>query len=230
MASKVTVILITLVYIFAFAFLVRADPTGPDSIVRGTNETWSGSTSGEMVNISGGYIAKMNITSTQQNSRWKAFLGNVVGKFTLNDGSGATIYDWSSASVAGEVLASRNSTSIDWSSIGCASTANMEAENTALGHFGSDNITATFNKTGGNYQIAGQAANNCPATNPYVNNNTQDTAFQEIVLSVGGDIVYAANINATATGYDGNTYDFQMIVPEGTAAGNTPYYLYVELD
>jgi hypothetical protein len=51
----------------------------------------------------------------------------------------------------------------------------------------------------------------------------------------GGSVVYAALTTDNGHGYDGvtgNTYDFQMIVPERGVddwASSTAYYFYVEL-
>lgn len=232
MASKIGVILTTLVLLFAFTVLVSADPSGPDSIVVGLNTTKAVSGNGMLLNISGGYIAKTTVTTTQQNERWKAFLGEIVGKFTLDDNTGSTIYDWSSASAGGEVLAS-TSASVTWSGIGCATTGQMDTESAALGITGSDNITATFKNTSVvNYIIAGQDNNGCRSALTYVNNITQGagTTFEEVALISGTDMVYSSKIEADSTGYDGNTYDFQMLVPDEDGAVNTEYYLYVELD
>jgi hypothetical protein len=46
-------------------------------------------------------------------------------------------------------------------------------------------------------------------------------------------IIYATILENDLAGYDGQTYDFQMLVPENGSqgfTGATAYYLYVELD
>jgi hypothetical protein len=62
--------------------------------------------------------------------------------------------------------------------------------------------------------------------------------FEEIALydgateAGGGNIIYASILEEDVAGYDGATYDFQMIVPENglsTFSSRTAYYLYVEL-
>ena len=160
------------------------------------------------------------------------------GSFTLDDSSGSTIYDWSIATVGGEVYATRNSSTIVWTTVGCANTSNLESENSALGHSSADdNITATFSGSTHVEFFVGAvniSQNSCPTLNTYVGNSSQDSSFEEIALyeSTGGNLVYATILEDDVVGFDGDVYDFQMIVPEvGTPgfSGSTAYYLYVEL-
>jgi hypothetical protein len=216
--------------------LVLSLPTGPDDIDVVSNQT-KNITSGYQVNISGGYIAKLNMTATVQNPRWKAFVGWINGLFTLDDASGSTIYDWSLTSISGQVYATRSSGTITWASIGCASEANVEAENTALDHTGlSDNITATFKSSTHRAFVVGSTpilTDACDySLNTYVGGVAQDLDFDEVVLYDSSNIIYASILQQNTAGYDNNNYDFQMIVPENggsTWAGITPYYLYIEL-
>ena len=102
-----------------------------------------------------------------------------------------------------------------------------------------DNLNITFNLTAGATHrqfIVGSKtfpANYCPTLNTYVNNVTQDTHFEEMALYDGTNVVYSTNIDKNTNGFDSNSYDFQMIVPENGApswTSSTAYYLYVELD
>ena len=222
------------VLMVSFSFVSSA-PTGIDSIAYNFNETKAAS-SAMMVNISGGYVSSFNLTASVQNSRWKAFVGEVFGKFTLDDASDNTIYDWSFATVTGRVYATRTASTPTWSSIACASTANLEAENTAMSHTGvSDNITATFSDAShvgfyvGSTQFLDDACSH--TVNTYVG-GTSTSAFEEVALYDGANVIYTGLLEQDATGFDGNSYDFQMIVPENGSAGfsgATAYYLYVEL-
>ena len=223
------------IFILMFSFS-SAIPTGPDGIDYNYNST-KNATSAKIVNISGGYISSFNLTASVQNSRWKAFVGEVIGTFTLDDATGNTIYDWTLGAVTGRIYATRNSSTPLWSNIACASTANLEAENTAINHNGVyDNITATFNDTNHGVFWVGSVSfslNQCSHTvNTYVG-GTSTADFEEVALYDGVNLVYASILEQDSLGYDGSTYDFQMIVPEdGTPgySGVTAYYLYVELD
>lgn len=228
-------ILFILVTLFLFSF-VLADPTGPDSINITSNSTWAGSTSGTIVNTSGGYVSDLNITATVQDTRWKAFVGWINGAFTLDDSTGSTIYDWSISTVSGEVYATRASGAVSWGNIACASAANITAEDTALEHALEDNITSTFTGTNtGTYVVAGTSigAGACSSIYTYVDNATQSSLFEEFILYDDTNLIFATNIEDMDGGYDGNNYDFQMIVPENgneTFSSSTAYYLYVELN
>ena len=222
-------------FLFSVNF-VLANPEGPGTVDPISNETFAGSETGTMVNISGGYIATLNISAVFQNPRWKAFIGWVTGEFSLRDAGGSVIYDWTTVVSSGQVYATRNSSVINWGSIGCATPANMEAENTELDLTNSwDNITATFSGSTHDPFWVGSTnilANTCPSLNTFVNNESQTDFFEEVVLFDGVSIVYAAILEDMATGYDGDGYDFQMLVPEvGTPgfSGATAYYIYVEV-
>ncbi|HDK41847.1 MAG TPA: hypothetical protein ENG87_00595 [Candidatus Pacearchaeota archaeon] len=101
-----------------------------------------------------------------------------------------------------------------------------------------DNITATFNdNTHSAFYVASVSitANSCPTLNTYVNDASQDTSFEEVALyeALGGNIIYSTILEQDTTGFDGNSYDFQMIIPENGDpgfTGLTTYYLYVELN
>jgi hypothetical protein len=224
----------------AFLNFVSAVPSGPDSIVL-ANETKSASAA-LTVNVSGGYITTMNITATTQNTKWKGMVGQVTGSFTLDDSTGSSLFDWSLTNVGGEIYATRNSTTPTWSGIRCANNSLMETENYLMNHTTSyDNITKTFNGTShASFVVATTtiSANSCPTVNTYIANVSQDTDFEEVVLTdstnftIGGMLIYTSVIETNVVGFDGNSYDFQMIVPENglaTYTGATAYYLYVEL-
>lgn len=229
----ITLIILTAMLASHFAL---AQPVGPSGITMVSNET-KGTTAGVEVNISGGTISTLNITAVSQNLKWKAFVGYVTGKFTLDDASSSTIYDWTLTTVSGQIYTTRNSTTPTWSSIACADLTDIENENVALSHTNpQDNLTSTFtSSTHPEFFVGGVqiAQDSCGfALNTYVNNVSQGSEFYEVALSAEDNIVYATIIEEDETGFDGNDYDFQMIVPEVGSpgfSGSTAYYLYVEL-
>jgi hypothetical protein len=233
--EKTIVLTLLLLTTLLFSSLVIATPTGPTSINITSNET-KVTTAGTIVNISGGIISKMNITASVQNPHWKAFVGWIDGKFTLDDSSGSTIYDWTLSTIGGEVYATRASGVANWGTISCADAAEITAEDVALNHTSEDNITSTFTAANNSktFLVAGTtiAAGDCSSTNTYVNNATQTAVFEEVILHDTSNIIFTTVLEEDVAGYDGADYDFQMIVPEvalGTWTGSTAYYLYVEL-
>ncbi len=233
-------ILLVGLFLFYEISLVLAAPEGPSSINVTANRTKT-ATAAQMINVTGGNITAINLTAVIQDVKWKAFVGWIDGRFTLDDAGGQTIYDWTLSSITGEVYATRQSGSVTWGSIVCANTTTMEAENTALAHSSAqDNITATFSRAAlanhSAFVVSGTtiSANSCNGTlNTYVSDASQNTDFEEVVLYDSANIVYATILESDATGYDGSTYDFQMLVPDNGSATWTSkiaYYLYVELN
>lgn len=217
-------------------FLVSAVDT-PDSVEAVANETKT-TGSGQMINISGGYISKLNVSANAQNPHWKAFVGWVHGSFTLDDSSGNTIYDWTMTSIGGEIFATRIDSTIGWSSVECADLTSVENENTILHHTNDeDNISATFDFSGthNTLVVGGQsmAANSCPTLNTHVSDLEQDSTFEEVILKDTNEyLIFTTILEENSTGFDGSGYDFQMLVPENGSeswSGSIPYYIYVEL-
>ncbi len=233
--KKKVLFLLFLMGILATSALILALPDNPeiDSV---SNSTYSNPNSG-FVNISGGVIAKINLTANFQNTRWKAFAGNITGKYTLSDASGSTIFDWTYSSTTGKIYSTRSSGSITWADVNCSTASNLTDENSKLA-FGdsSDNLTNTFNNvTHSPFTAAGNQiyANTCPTLNTYRNNATQDADFEEMILSDKVNTLYTTILENDAVGYDGALYDFQMIVPDNASSAwssSIAYYLYVELD
>ena len=232
MDFKVMLVFVLLIGVLGF---VAAAPVGPDFLNITENSSWSGSTGGAEINISGGIISSINVSATMQNSKWKAFVGWVDGKFTLDDASDSSIYDWSLSSIGGQVYTTRASGSITWASIACASAGEIVAEDTALVHIGEDNISSSFSSVNtGTYVVSGVSigVGDCSSANSYVSNESQSASFEEFILYDTSNIVFATEIEDAVAGYDGADYDFQMIVPENASesfSGSTAYYLYVEI-
>lgn len=186
-------------------------------------------------------ITTVVFDSIQQDQSWKAYVGNVSGKLTLDDADNNTIYDWSDLGApSGEVYASRFS-NIDFSDVRCAATSTINTEMTFNNMTGSeaDSINNTFNYTihSSFYVGAKQIPqNNCSSTALYVSDShvvpTTTSDFQEILLEDNSNqFLYSSLINDDTVGFDDGVYDFQMIVAESNVkASPTTYYFYLELD
>jgi hypothetical protein len=233
--KRIAVLTLFFLTLLLFCSIAIATPTGPSNINVTANES-KVTTAGRMVNISGGIISKMNVTASVQNPHWKAFVGWIDGKFTLDDSLGSTIYDWTLSSVGGEIYATRASGVASWGTISCANASEITTEDVALNQTGEDNITSTFvpANNSATFVVAGTtiSASTCFSTNTYVNNLTQTTTFEEVILHDESNIIFATILEEDSTGYDGGAYDFQMLIPENGAdtwVSSTAYYLYVEL-
>lgn len=81
------------------------------------------------------------------------------------------------------------------------------------------------------------AAGECPSTSLFgANGDVNDANFEEVLLydQANHDLIFASILDEEATnGFDGNDYDFQMLVLEnghGTDTDTTVYHFYVELE
>lgn len=192
-------------------------------------------------NDTGGQIITLSLSLEQQDTAWKAYVGNVTGSYVLKNSNNYSIYEWPlGTSITGEVYLSRNS-SVTWTagSVTCADDAEILAEQAifGMGNTDPDNINSTFNSTEHtSFEAGTNSLNTCPATALWVNDtfqaqNATTAVFQEVVLHDTHTIVFAALINNDKGGFvNSSTFDFQAIVPENkTSSAGTAYYFYVEL-
>jgi hypothetical protein len=224
--------------LIALAMLSQAAaaPTGPDNISNNTIEPPS-PTSGYLLNASGGTIMNYTFNVTQTNSHWQGLVGNIVGRFALQDAESSALFNWDVTSVTGELFATRNSTVPDWTNIACADSSIILTEETALNITSTrdDSINRTFSSKAHEAFFAGTSnilKDTCYSTALNVNNTRQSTDFQELLLTDGTNIIFTSLLENNAYGFNNQTYDFQMILPGIALEGdqpNTAYYLYVEL-
>ena len=231
--------------IVIFLSLVYAAPVGPSAtLVESRTRAIPGNAT---INEStgGGYIYVHTFDVLEQNKRWKAYVGNVTGSLTLDDASGYTIYDWDLGTVTGEVYATRDIDTVNWTGITCANISHLTDEDSAMSHTRIDSINNTFNGSSKNHPafLVGPIdipQDDCYSILTYVNDTAQSTTeyFPEIVLyDNDSKIVYATKMENNLPGFDGannsvnNTYDFQILVPENgqSSSSSIAYYFYVEL-
>jgi hypothetical protein len=235
-----TCIALALFFLLLQSHFALSAPSGP-TITFVNNESKTPQPAA-LLNTSGGTITTVTLNVTSQNLRWKAYVGNITGTLTLDDASDNTIFDWALTEVNGEIYATRQQASINWTGINCSNSTHIELENVAMNHTNrDDNITATFSSQTHSAFYAGTSeilADTCHSVYTYVNSSSQQSYFEEVVLYDGtnvsnGNIVYATPLEKDVFGFDNETYDFQMILPERglpTWTGSTAYYFYVELN
>ncbi len=226
--------------LLASVFVFAQVPQGPEFIFN--NSVNATPIPAASIITAGGTFTTLVLNATSQNLKWKAYVGNVTGKLTLQDSSGYNIYDWVLSSVEGEVYVSRNN-SINWSAIRCADNSSIATEESALSitHGKIDSINVTFNRSIHAQFYVGLVQINqstCPAINTFVNGSRQTASvssqFQEVLLRDDKTrIVYATPLNSSTYGYaTGSRFDFQLIVPDFGSeqiSSQVPYYFYVEL-
>jgi hypothetical protein len=239
---KTLLLLLGILVLLPYAQFVFAEPSAPPAILNGGSERRNLS---ELTDISiqaqGGNITQIDIDALTITRSWQGYYGNISGGITLDDANNNTFYNWSvtAGSAAGEVYATRNDT-ITWTGINCTSSAQRSSEESFLSQFAGDgdSVTNTFNTTTHPSFIVGSeniTADSCFSTNTNVNGAPDVNRFHQVLLTDGSaaeNIVYTSLIDPAQTGYDGGTYDFQLLVGEDESDGNegpTTYYIWVEL-
>ncbi|MGB9748528.1 MAG: hypothetical protein ACP5OZ_05160 [Candidatus Woesearchaeota archaeon] len=237
--------LLSFVFLIGLSILVSATdtPRFPDQL----NKTERGRHSPmgvKSLEALAGNISYLSIYTEAVTQAWQGYIGNISGTIVLDDANNRTLYDWALPNPSGEVYATR-SNSINWSTgnIICANNSVITNEELALNINNAedmDSINRTFNMTfSGDIYVATNhitAASNCRQANLYVSDAWENSGiFKEILLYdiANNKTIYTAIIHkGYAVGYDGNTYNFQLIVPEDGHYGDTStttYYFYVEI-
>ncbi|NTV23053.1 MAG: hypothetical protein HGA85_01595 [Nanoarchaeota archaeon] len=210
-----------------------------------TNSSWStkNASTPQSRNDSRGTITTVSLNAEQQNSKWKAYVGNVSSTFVLDDSGGYSIYQWTMDSFSGQVYITRNN-SISWAGVTCAGLGDKSYEDTVINHNSTraDSVNRTFVAQTHKAFTVGSTAisqNTCYSTATWKNDTAQvlSTAipFQEVLLTDGNDMIYTTFVEDNMLGYkpesNGVTYDFQAIVPDDGIGSNPllTYFFYLEL-
>ena len=205
---------------------IAVNATSPDAasiLTNGTPETKPAQSSSN-VTADGGNITEVNITAEVQTANWQGFYGQVSGNFTLRDALFNQLYSWEIASPTGEVLVTSTS-SVDFSTFSVIEICTIDESITGTG---TDRVNNTFNNTTISLEIASTTFTQGCVAHTYTSNTTQSSVFPEFIgNATGATSIYVTAINST-TGYDGQTQDYQMIVPANSTP--IPYAFYVEFD
>ena len=231
MKKKLSLLLICLSAVFMFSFAI-AEPSGAE-VTPGTSSRMNATEAGNH-SAQAGNLTEITLYSEVITRSWQGYFGNVSGAIRLADSSGNNMYNWSLASASGQVYATYNS-SISWTEVECLDWATEGEDLESL--FGvssthSDRVNETFSdSTDHSGFLVGSkeiTENTCMAVNLF--DEDGEGAFEEVLLSDGTTAIFTSIINS-GTGFDGNSYDFQMIVLEdGRDTETTTYYFYVEIE
>ena len=243
--KTIITLLLTLTLALALAAAVRAAelfPTQPNSFTILRNSTVGG-LSGTTVNNTRGYIYYTNVDESSGTSKWKAYVGNVSGKYALQDATGNAIYDWTMATVKGEIYASKEAPSggsgryaggiPDWTSATCANSTLIASEEAQFNHTATDEDSYRNTFKNGNYfnlttffagtkqitdsTVIGNEAGGCFGAYLMQNNAHQYSHWQEVVLTDG-----------TYQDMGSGVYEYDLVYTsllenKTTGFDNTPY-------
>ncbi len=104
-----TLLLLTSAILAITSFQVNAVsiyPSMPYNITVDGNTT-NAYPNGTMLNGSRGSIYSLTINESAPSQKWIGYVGNVIGKYALQDVNGSALYDWTIATVTGELYATK---------------------------------------------------------------------------------------------------------------------------
>jgi hypothetical protein len=221
-----------LVAAIAAVVYVTAEPTGPNDIVVENSSRMDSQAAFEL-EAEAGEVTELTIDALSITSYWQGYYGNISGNIVLANANNDALYNWSVATPTGQIYASRNGT-IEWTGVACMDQADIDAEDAELGSTGkTDSVSNTFaSQTHPAFNVGATAIplDTCRSTS--VQGDGSGSVFYQVLLKEAtSETIYTALIDAEQVGFDGGTYDFQMLVGEdGGTAGTTTYYFYVELN
>jgi hypothetical protein len=183
---------------------------------------WAGAAAGSDT-TEGGNITVVNVTGMQLTDQWAAYYGNVSGNIVLGDDTNA-VYTWTwTPGTGGEVCLSEGS-AFDFSA---PILTTGPAIDTAYSLLGADNAANT---------VTGSTCTLDFATASVVNtaqiDHTSDTYYTCAVNDGAGpakaNYAFCGHLD-TATAYNGDAANYEVMVPTSPGAGTETYYFYLEL-
>ena len=227
--KKAVFFAVSVITLFLLSYVVIAVPSGAGVNVL-SSETWTNASAGSYGG-QGGNVTNLSLCGCTQTNAWAGFFGEVSGGITLNDAGADIFYDWAVSSVTGEVYASRDSAPT-WTSVVAVDPCTTDELFTGTG---SDKVSNTFTALNNSALTVGTtvigAGTSCALANGTYVNDAEPTSpvFEEILISDGTDPIYVAKINENTVGFDGDTHDYQMIVPDNYTSNILTYYFFIEL-
>ena len=233
------IILIMMLY---FNGALAVEPSGADIVENITSRAPGANP--DSLPAQAGNVTRIDIYGVSVTQSWQGYYGNVSGTIELADSDDKVLYNWSLASPEGEVYASRNgSGEISWGNIACFNMTNHQDLETIynISTDDVDGVNETFSddNTHEKFYTAGTefAPGDCPTSYLFTNTGEGEIGkFEEVLLTDQSDttqVIFTALLEEEdVQGFDGQYYDFEMIVLEnghGTDTFTVPYYFYVEL-
>ncbi|RMF05778.1 hypothetical protein D6764_03910 [Candidatus Woesearchaeota archaeon] len=178
------------------------------------------------VNAEAGNVTQLTVADTTETQFWQGLFGTATVSIELSDGTN-TFYSWPNNNPTGQLFFARSAIN-NWGNVVDSVSGNVLTEQNTNGMadnaFSIENLTSTYvDITHASFSVGGNAINS-----PTPGVNIDD--FKALFLWDTGNTqgVYTAIINQSGTGYDGGTYDFEILLPTNGAAVAS-YYVYAQL-
>ena len=193
------------------------------TISAGSESSYNASVSAGNTSVTAGGTKQVNINSVPSTSRWAGFYGSISATIVLADASSNWFKNWTVSDVSGSIVYASDEAIIDWDNL---SPANQTSDFPSwLTSDSADNWQNTFNNNE-THTFNGQSLN---VNYTYTYDNAGTNTFKTYCLKdTNSKLLWAALAQNDATGYNGGTVDYQLLVPVN-GASSTTYYFYFEL-
>ena len=193
------------------------------TISAGDESSYNASVSAGNTAVTAGGTTQVNINSVPSTSRWAGFYGSITATIVLADASNNWFKNWTVSDVSGSIVYASTETIIDWDNL---SPANQTSDFPSwLTSDSADNWQNTFNNNE-THTFNGQSLN---VNYTFTYDNAGTNTFKTYCLKdTNSKLLWAALAQNDATGYNGGTVDYQLLVPVNGATPIT-YYFYFEL-
>jgi hypothetical protein len=220
---RVIAILLSISILFA-AFALAAVPNGAQ-IAGVTDKGRFPVPPPSNISLTAGNITRVTLEANMSTFRWVGLYGNASGTFQLGDSSGNALHSWGNAKGRIVYLCKANPT---WASLADANIAQVTADFAFIGGSAADNYTNTFvgaseNIGSGIFSLSSDYATTLSGG---------ATTWKTYSLTDGTNIIFTGRVSEDGTAYNGDTADYQMIIPEDGTGGDetaTQWKIFLEL-
>ena len=175
----------------------------------------------QTVDIEGGNVTGVNVSTTSITGRWAGFWGNITGGIELSDSSANKFYEWTVSNMDGAVVYVSNGTVSDFGSLAAATVSDLPSYITGAA---TDNFSNTFTAT----EIFNSSSVTNITSTPYAQSwqsGSQGTLKTYALKDTDGDLVWAGKAQNDVTGFNGETLDYQILVPADSTVVTYSFYL-----
>lgn len=217
-----TFAIIAAVLMILSGIAIASGAPGGASTTVGPTEQGTG-TASTTQDLQGGNVTEVNVTGNQITGRWGGFYGSISGGIQLADSGSGLFYEWTVSDYTDAMVFVANSTVSDWASLAAATNANQP---TYVQGVAADNWTNTFSTTEA-FNSSSIGIADVPFTQTFDNTNTSTFKTYSLYAPTESAYVYAGKAINDATGFNGETVDYQVLAPADS--GVVSYQFYLEL-
>ncbi len=183
------------------------------------------------VSVEAGNITFANITSHMPTPHWAGIYGHVNGTIVLGDANSNKMYEWDA--VVTYVIFDDDQT-IDWNNLDNATCTDIGnnftwvADSTGV----SDSCSNTFKYTGSTNFYWLTNPTNTVYAKTWDNSGAEKWKTYAILDTANADVFFAAEVDTSGIlAYNGESADYQAILPENGESDTTatPFYVWIEL-